>query len=291
MIVHRILDAVFRTLDTVDAIRARVDTALGRADAQPPSSWPAVIEDDARVDAQDVRATYAPVDVDAYKQRDEAAAAVTSTSQDATPSSAPTSGGTSGAAPDAAPDAPAGAPAGATPKKAAKKGESTLPTPAKKATKKGDSTLPTPAKKSSSTTSSSSTKTAAKKKAGNRKGSVDRQGRDLDSPRANDVAAWIEANEAAVVAEDAALDGKRTLARVVWAVAMAEQAGVVEGLTAADTSALLSSAADVEVFATNVARAFRDEHALFSETSPDGRSKRYVLTDAGRGRLGEVATR
>ena len=149
--------------------------------------------------------------------------------------------------------------------------------------KAAPSKLPTAAKKAAK-------KAAAKKTISNRKGSVDRQGRDLDSPRATAIAAWIVSSGTAVVTEAADLDGKRTLARVLWALAMAEQAGTADGLTSADTSALLSVAADVEVFSTNVARAFRDEAALFVETSPDGRSKRYALTAAGRARLSEVAT-
>ncbi len=253
MIVHRILDAVFRTLDTVDAIRARVDNALGRAEDQPPSQWPAVIEDDrAPVDATEIRAAYAPIDLDAWKDKDNAPGAVKTS--------------------------PAASPA------AAKKRAATTTTSKATAKKAAPSKLPTSAKKTTTK------KAAAKKNVSNRKGSVDRQGRDLDSPRATEIAAWIANSGAAVVTEAADLDGKRTLARVLWALAMAEQAGTTDGLTSADASALLSVAADVEVFSTNVARAFRDEATLFVETTPDGRSKRYTLTAAGRARLGEVAT-
>jgi hypothetical protein len=124
-----------------------------------------------------------------------------------------------------------------------------------------------------------------------RKGSVDRSGRDLDSARARVVETWLRDNRRPLVADDAMLDGKRTLARVLWAVASAEDAGSEQGLTAADASALLSSAAGVEVFTTNVGRTFRDEATLFVETIPDGRSKRYKLTPAGRARLAEIRTR
>jgi hypothetical protein len=94
-----------------------------------------------------------------------------------------------------------------------------------------------------------------------------------------------------LIAADATLDGKRTLARVLWAVACAEDAGSEQGLTAADASAFLSSAAGLEVFTTNVGRALRDEPGLFVETFPDRRSKRYKLTQAGRMRLTEVRMR
>ncbi len=121
-----------------------------------------------------------------------------------------------------------------------------------------------------------------------RKGSVDRVGKDLDSPRANDIAAWLAAHPQPIVSEDAAVDGKRAVARLLWAVSVAQQAGHDDGLTAADASALLSSVAHIEMFATNVARAFRDERALFVEASVDGRSKRYTLTAAGKNRLVDV---
>jgi hypothetical protein len=145
------------------------------------------------------------------------------------------------------------------------------------------------------TSKATSSKTAKSRKpapaADTRKGSVDRVGKDLDSARANEIAAWLASHPLPVVTEDAAVDGKRTVARLLWAVSVAQQAGHDDGLTAADTSALLSSVAHVEVFATNVARAFRDERALFVETNVDGRSKRYALTAAGTKRLADVDVR
>lgn len=266
MIVHRLLDAVFRTLDTVDAIRARVDAVLGRAEAQPPSSWPPVIDDDgtAPIDATTVRAVYSPAatSVDGWAAHDD-----NGDDEDAT---------------GATPEQPTASQKPATKKAPAAKKKATATTTKapEKAPAKKTATKKAPAKKAAATTSMAS-----------RKGSVDRLGKDLDSPRAKQVATFIASNKTLVVDEEAALDGKRTLARVLWAVAVAEQAGIDDGLTAADASALLSTAAHVEVFSTNVARAFRDEHELFAETTPDGRSKRYALTAAGRARLHEVALR
>jgi hypothetical protein len=262
MIVHRLLDAVFRTLDTIDAVRARVDAVLGRGEAQPPSGWPATVEGDIVVeaapssvvarDAEAMRATWtAPQDLDAWR-------------------------------------APADEPGAVTPKKAAKAS-------AKKAAPSEAEAKPAKAPKAKASRAAAKPKKekpASKTPAPtSRKGSVDRSGKDFDSPRTRAVEAWIKETGAGIIAEDAELDGKKTLARVLWAVAMAEAAGSEQGLTAADTSALLSSSAGVEVFATNVARTFRDESELFKETSPDGRSKRYTVTVAGRGRLGEIATR
>lgn len=257
MIVHRLLDAVFRTLDTIDAVRARVDAVMGRADAQPPSQWPATVDGNVIVetaavvnDRDAVRAAYtAAPDVDAWRAAPAPSVPARASARVAkkTPSSSSTSTSTDDQ--------------GATKAPAKKKKASQAAARPRK--EKPVSKVPAPT---------------------SRKGSVDRSGKDFDSPRARAVEAWLTSTGAPILAEDAELDGKKTLARVLWAVAVAEQAGSDGGLTAADTSALLSSVASVEVYATNVARTFRDESELFEETTPDGRSKRYTVTARGRAR-------
>ena len=140
---------------------------------------------------------------------------------------------------------------------------------------------------------------AAKKKGGptkkasggNRKGSVDRSGKDFDSPRAKAIVEKLKEKSEGVVTDDSAYEGKRVLARVLWALDAADRAGSELGLTAADASALLHLAGGMEVFATNVARACRDEDALIAESAPDGRSKRYKLTDQGREAAAKISTR
>ncbi len=275
MIVHRLLDVVFRTLDTVDALRVRIDAVLGRSDAQPASSWPAVVEVNIN-DADDVRAgAVAPADLDAWRSRPEAPAAATST----VPTTGPTAVATR--------PKTASRTATRTATRAATKTKKTTPAVTEPKVARASATAARPKKASADQPDVASTPPTS----ASRKGSVDRSGKDVDSPRARAVEGWLNEHGGAIVAEDATLNGKRTLARVLWAVALAEQTGSEHGLTAADTSALLSSAAGVEVFATNVARSFRDESELFRETTPDGRSKRYTVTDIGRTRLAEVATR
>lgn len=128
-------------------------------------------------------------------------------------------------------------------------------------------------------------------KSASRKGSIDRKGTDFDSPRARAIVERLKAEGASVVTADADHEGKKVLARVLWALGAAEKAGSELGLTAADASALLSMAAGLDVFATNIARACRDESELIEESSPDGRSKRYKLTAAGRAAASKLELR
>ncbi len=126
---------------------------------------------------------------------------------------------------------------------------------------------------------------------GKRKGSVDRKGVDIDSARAKATLEKLKEQGLGVVSDDADVGGKRVLARVLWALDAADRAGSELGLTAVDASALLHLAAGMEVYATNVARTCRDEGTLIEESAPDGRSKRYKLTAAGRKAAAQIATR
>src|SRR5262249_15403791 len=94
-----------------------------------------------------------------------------------------------------------------------------------------------------------------------------------------------------VIAADADYNGKKVLARVLWALDAGDKAGSELGLTAIDASALLHLAAAMEVYATNVARTCRDESRLIEEAQPGGRSKRYKLTAAGKEAAAKIATR
>ena len=131
----------------------------------------------------------------------------------------------------------------------------------------------------------------SKLKAASRKGSVDRSGKDFDSPRARAIVERLKSDGIGVITEDAQLEGKRVLARVLWSLSAADNAGSELGLTAADASALLYMAAGVEVFATNVARTCRDETDVIEESEPDGRSKRYKLTTAGKAAAAKLDVR
>jgi hypothetical protein len=219
-LVNRLLDVFFRTLDTVDAARERIDRVLGRSPQ--PDAW--------------------------------------TTEWSPTPPSPPLY----------TPSAP-------------------FTPPATRARVRRAPATKKKAKKSSASVPKSAGKKA--KGSGNRKGSVDRSGKDFDSPRARAIVEHLRSDGIGVITETAALDGKRVRARVLWALGTADKAGSELGLTAADASALLHLAAGVEVFATNVARTCRDETAFIEESAPDGRSKRYKLTAAGRAAAAKLDVR
>lgn len=259
MLVHRLLDAFFRTLDAVDAVRDRVDRALGREPRPDPWAveWPPPA---------------APGNGATELRREEPVAAKPTSPK-------------SPVAPKA-PAAPKKAPSAAAPAVELVDGETKVEAPKKKAAAKKA------APKKASSAAAPKAKPAAKKASSKgRKGSVDRQGKDFDSPRARAVLEHVKSSSLGVVTEEAEHNGKKVLARVLWALRAAEDAGSEKGLTTADASALLHLAAGMEVFATNIGRACRDHSDLIAESEPDGRSKRYKLTDEGRAAAATVETR
>lgn len=127
-----------------------------------------------------------------------------------------------------------------------------------------------------------------------RKGSVDRAGQDIDSPRADrlltrfanlatqdesllDGSLWI-------LTEEDDIDGKKLLARALWALWFAHFFAEDEddkALSAADMCALIYKIASIDIFPTNIARICR-EYERFCDAAPaDGRSKRFILSEKG----------
>lgn len=228
MLVHRVLDVFFRTLDAVDAVKDRVDRALGRSPRPDPWAveWPPVDDDAAKVSEA---APSPPEESSAARAR---APRPETTKRALTVDQAPAAG-------------------------------------AAKRSKAGR-------KKSASA---------------NRKGSVDRVGADLDSPRARAIHTRVQESALPILDEASEVNGKKVLARALWALSTAERAGSEKGLTTNDMAALLHLAAGIEVFATNIGRACRDHDDLITESEPDGRTRRYVLTDAGRATARSITAR
>lgn len=315
-LVNRLLDTFFRALDVVDVARDRLDRALGRATrpepwtptplAEPPQ--PPVFQVARGANSTEAHAGAPPGARDDFARHDGIAsngaassartqrtaraatggAARVSAKGEGKAASAARTGGSKG--PKAARAAKAKAEPAARSTRSGKAAKDSKATKVSKATKA--TAAQAPSSGAAKTDARRAARSAPKKAPGsNRKGSVDRSGKDLDSPRAKAVFDTLRERNGKVIVDDAALEGKRVTARVLWALAAAEEAGSELGLTAADASALLHLAAGMEVFSTNVARACRDERTLVEETAPDGRSKRYRLTAAGRQAAASLPTR
>ena len=317
MIVHRLLDALFRTLDTIDAARENIDRALGRDGDGKLMDAPAhdvTIADAAKPHPAVKRARAASPTSPPPRSTSHAAAkpapAKKASSARVESKGPPRKGRDDDATASrkaAAKQKPGAAKASAVakPKHAGAKKHAATATPALKNHEKHPSVDKAADKTNTRSVSKNLKKTVDKKLAtqtaaetagkhkppsSSRKGSIDRSGKDFDSARARAVYVALKSKAGQVIQDDATLDGKKVLARVVWALFAAENAGSEMGLTAADASALLHLAGGMAVFSTNIARTCRDEVELIEESEPDGRIKRYKLTPRGREKAREIAT-
>jgi hypothetical protein len=79
-----------------------------------------------------------------------------------------------------------------------------------------------------------------------------------------------------------AIDGKKSLAYLIWALGHAEEAKVVDGISIHDVSALLYRACQIELYPINVSRVVYKNPALIRKVGQEKRTKTYLLTDEGQ---------
>ena len=265
MILHRVIDVFFRTLDAVDTARDQLERVLGRENETDP--WAVPWPEDGGTEPQDAS---------------HASPQNGGTAEDESVSHSDDTGSGPQESLEATESPPTSSPAQ---KQAGQKQAAQKQAGQKQAAQKQPSSKAGADSKSKTQASprSKAKKGPGRKKstAANRKGSVDRSGKDVDSARARAIENHIAEHRLRVVYPDDQLQGKKVLARVVWALWATEQAGAKKGLTTKDISALLSACANIEVFTTNIGRACRDHSDLIFLNEPDGRSKRYSLTETG----------
>ncbi len=109
-----------------------------------------------------------------------------------------------------------------------------------------------------------------------------RSGKEIESERATKILSDLKAQGKPVIHKNAEVDGKKSLAWVMWALHSAEQAKVEEGISVHDISSLLFHAAKIEIYPINVSRMLHDHEGYIRQVSMEKRTKRYLLTEAGK---------
>lgn len=84
-----------------------------------------------------------------------------------------------------------------------------------------------------------------------------------------------------VLANDT-VDGKKSLAYLIWALGHAEQACVTQGISIHDVSSLLYRACQIELYPINVSRVVYKNPDLIRKVGQEKRTKTYLLTDEGK---------
>lgn len=113
-----------------------------------------------------------------------------------------------------------------------------------------------------------------------RKSSI-KPAKDIGSARADVILALLKNDGSRLVSKDDAIDGKTSLAYLIWALGHAHRAQLTEGISVHDVSALLYRACTIELYPINISRVVYGNPTLVTQVGQQKRTKTYLLTPEG----------
>jgi hypothetical protein len=114
-----------------------------------------------------------------------------------------------------------------------------------------------------------------------RKSSI-KPAKEIGSLRADVILQKLKENNLRRVSIDDAIDGKKSLAYLIWALGHAQEAQIQQGISIHDVTALLYRACEIELYPINVSRVVYKNPALVRKAGQEKRTKTYLLTSEGQ---------
>lgn len=108
-----------------------------------------------------------------------------------------------------------------------------------------------------------------------------RPAKEIVSPQAEKILQSLKKTKARLVKNTDELEGKKSLAYLVWALGHAERAKIKEGISVHDVSALLYRACKIELYPINISRVVHGNQSIVRQINQDKQSKTYLLTELG----------
>lgn len=105
--------------------------------------------------------------------------------------------------------------------------------------------------------------------------------KDISSEMADLILQRLENDQARMVGASDEVEGKKSLAYLLWALGQAERANIKEGISVHDVSALLYRACKIELYPINISRVVFGT-PLVKQANKGGRTKTYLLTPEGQ---------
>lgn len=132
----------------------------------------------------------------------------------------------------------------------------------------------------SSKIASSSTNGATGKSKKPRKSSI-KPAKEICSIKADTILNMLKSDGSRLVKREDTLDGKTSLAYLIWALGHAERANIGDGISVHDVSALLYRACAIELYPINISRVVYGNATLVRQVGQQKRTKTYLLTKEG----------
>lgn len=114
-----------------------------------------------------------------------------------------------------------------------------------------------------------------------RKSSI-RPANEIKSDNASIILASLKNDSAHLVKKSDSLNGKKSLAYLIWALGHAERAKIKDGISVHDVSALLYQANKIELYPINISRVVHSNSELIRQVNQSKRTKTYLLTAEGK---------
>lgn len=105
--------------------------------------------------------------------------------------------------------------------------------------------------------------------------------RPIHSDRAQKIFDRVQGQTLKTLGHDSEVEGKKSLAWVLWAFKTAADANYEDGISVHDVSALVYQAGKVELYPINISRVVHKHSQYIRQVSQDKKTKRYLLTDEG----------
>lgn len=106
--------------------------------------------------------------------------------------------------------------------------------------------------------------------------------KEISSTKADMILNLIKNNNFKIINKTDELDGKKSLAYLIWALGNAERANISEGISVHDISSLLYKTSSIELYPINISRVLKSNISFIRKTGQDKRTKTYLLSSQGK---------
>lgn len=114
-----------------------------------------------------------------------------------------------------------------------------------------------------------------------RKSSI-KPAKEIGSQKALQILETLKTDSCRLVKKNDTIDGKKSLAYLVWALGHAERAKLTDGISVHDVTALLYQSCKIELYPINVSRVVYGNSLLIKQVGQEKRTKTYLLTPEGQ---------
>ena len=106
--------------------------------------------------------------------------------------------------------------------------------------------------------------------------------KEINSTKADTILSLIKNNNLRIISKTDELNGKKSLAYLIWALGNAEKANISDGISVHDISSLLYKTSNIELYPINISRVLNSNMSFIKKAGQEKRTKTYLLSSQGK---------